>query len=111
MPASGHHSVVVLDATNPEQPREVSRVRFSEDEGPHWLAIDPTGRRVVVNSGGNSKGNRLFVLNFDPASGALAMDERFRDPGGSRDGIDLSAKIWPHGFSGKAVPHGTVFSR
>jgi hypothetical protein len=105
------HAVVVLDITDPERPREASRVDVGDDEQPHWLAIDPAGRRVVVNSGGNSKGNRLFVLDFDPSSGRLTMDRRFRDGGGSDNGVNLSDKTWPHGFSGKAVPHGTVFSR
>ncbi len=75
------------------------------------MALDAAGRRVVLNSGGYSKSNRLFVLNFDPGNGRLAMDGRFRDPGSSRDGVNLSNKTWPHGFSGKALPHGTVFSR
>jgi hypothetical protein len=105
------HAVVVLDITDPEHPREVSRVTLGADEQPHWMAIDSAGRRVVVNSGGTSKGNRLFVLNFDPAGGRLAIDGRFRDPGSAADGINLSDKTWPHGFSGKAMPHGTVFSR
>ena len=105
------HALVALDIADPEHPREVSQVTFGEDEEPHWLAIDPSGRRLVSNSAGYAKGNRLFVINFDPASGALSIDDRFRDPGGTRPGIDLTGKSWPHGFSGKAAPHGTVFSR
>jgi hypothetical protein len=68
-------------------------------------------RRLVLNSAGYAKSNRLFVINFDPASGALSIDDRFRDPGSTRAGIDLTGKSWPHGFSGKPVPNGTVFSR
>jgi hypothetical protein len=105
------HAVVVLDIQDPEHPREVSRVAVGDDEDPHWIAIDPAGRRVVMNSGGYSKSNRLYVLNFEPATGRLTMDARFRDPGGSRDGVNLGEKTWPHGFAGKALPHGTVFSR
>lgn len=75
------HAVVTLDITDPEHPREVSRITFGDDEGPHWLAIDPAGTRIVVNSGGYVKGNRLFVLNFNPANGQLTMDGRFRDRG------------------------------
>ncbi len=105
------HALVALDISDPEHPREVSRVTFGEDEEPHWLAIDPTGRRLVLNSGGYTKGNRLFVIDFDPASGALSIDDRFRDSAGTRPGIDLNGKTWPHGFAGKPVPHGTVFSR
>ena len=84
---------------------------FGEDEEPHWLAIDPSGRRLVLNSAGYTKSNRLFVIDFDPASGALSIDDNFRDAGSARPGIDLTGKTWPHGFSGKPVPHGTVFSR
>ncbi len=104
------HALVALDIAEPENPREVSSVAFGDDEEPHWLAIDPTGRRLVMNSGG-SQGNRLFVINFDPANGALSIDDRFRDAGRARPGIDLTGKNWPHGFSGTPVPHGTVFSR
>lgn len=110
-PVPEAHALVALDLTDPEHPREVSTVTFGDDELPHWAAIDPTGRRVVVNSGGSGTGNRLFVVNFDPSAGTLSMDERFRDAGGTRPGISLTGTRWPHGFAGTAVPHGTVFSR
>jgi len=105
------HALVALDISDPEQPREVASVAFGDHEAPHWLAIDPSGRRLVLNSGGGTKSNRLFVINFDPRNGALSIDDRFRDADDPRPGINLSGKTWPHGFSGKAVPHGTVFSR
>ncbi len=104
------HSVVALDIADPEHPREVASVNLGQDEQPHWAAIDPTGRRVVVNSSG-SEGNRLFLINFDPATGALAVDERFRGAGSDRPGVRLTGLAWPHGFSGTTDPHGTVFSR
>jgi hypothetical protein len=47
-------------------------------------------RRLVLNSAGYAKSNRLFVINFDPANGALSIDDRFRDPGSTRAGIDLT---------------------
>lgn len=105
------HALIALDISNPAAPREVSRVALGDDEEPHWIAIDPTGRRVVLNSGGYVRGNRLFVIDFDPATGKLAIDGRFRDPDDPRPGIDLTGKSWPHGFTGKAAPHGSVFSR
>jgi hypothetical protein len=108
-PVPETHSLVALDISNPENPREVSSVAFGDDENPHWIAIDPSGRRVVLNSGGS--GNRLFLVNFDPETGKLTMDERFRDPGDSRPGLNLTGKSWPHGFTGNAAPHGTVFSK
>ena len=105
------HAVIVLDVADPEHPREVSRVSVGDNEEPHWMAIDRTGRRVVVNSGGYVASNRLFVMNFNPDNGQLIMDERFRDAGGTQAGVNLSARTWPHGFTGSAAPHGTVFSR
>jgi hypothetical protein len=105
------HAVIALDISDPEHPREVSKLTVGEDEQPHWMSIDPTGRRVVLNSSGGGTGNRLFVMNFDPGTGQLSLDERFRDKDSSRSGITLTKRTWPHGFSGTAVPHGTVFSR
>jgi hypothetical protein len=104
------HAVVVLDIADPERPREVSSLVVADDERPHWMAMDPSGRRVVVNSSHSGTGNRLFVLDFDPAGGRLSLDERFRDPGSTRAGISLARRNWPHGFTGTAMPHGTVFS-
>jgi len=103
------HALVALDIADPEHPREVSSLSLGDDEQPHWLAIDPTGRRLVVSSSGY--GSRLYVVNFDPATGALTLDERFRDAGAERPGVRMAQKTWPHGFTGTAVPHGTVFSR
>jgi hypothetical protein len=105
------HAVIALDISDPEHPRQVSKLMVGEDERPHWMSIDPTGRRVVLNSSWGETGNRLFVINFDPATGGLSLDERFRDKDSTRPGITLTARKWPHGFSGTAVPHGTVFSR
>jgi len=105
------HALVSLDIANPEHPHEVARLALGDDEQPHWIAIDGTGRRIALNSAGAGTGNRLFIIDFDPASGALTLDERFRDAGATRPGVSLSQKTWPHGFTGKAIPHGTVFSR
>jgi hypothetical protein len=53
----------------------------------------------------------MFMLNFDPQTGALTLDGRFRDAGSESPGISMDGKSWPHGFRGDAYPHGTVFSR
>ena len=105
------HALVSLDIADPERPREVATLKLGDDEQPHWIAIDNTGRRVALNSAGAGTGNRLFIINFDSASGALTLDERFRDAGAASPGVSFNQKAWPHGFTGKAIPHGTVFSR
>ncbi len=106
----GTFSVVSLDISDPEHPREVSSVTVGKDEYPHWLASDPTNTRLVLNSGG-STGNRLFVMHFDKGTGALAIDRRFRDANDTLPGLKMSGRRWPNGWTGTAFPHGTVFSR
>jgi len=104
------HAVAVYDISDPAKMREVSRVSFDEKQKPHWLAADSDGRRIVMNSGEYGE-HRLYMLNFDSKTGALALDEHFRDPGSNRPGVTMDGKSWPHGFTGDAYPHGTVFSR
>ena len=105
------HALVAMDVSDPEHPRAVSSLKLGDDEQPHWIAIDRSGRRIVLNSAGGGKGNRLYIVHFDSARGALTLDERFRDPGATRPGVSFTQKTWPHGFTGTAIPHGTVFSR
>jgi hypothetical protein len=105
------HALVALDVSDPEHPREAATLKLGDDEEPHWIAVDSAGTRVVLNSAGGGSGNRLFVIDFDSTTGAMKLDERFRDPGATRPGVSFTGKTWPHGFVAKAVPHGTVFSR
>lgn len=103
-------AVVSLDVSDPSHPREVSRVTLGPDDVPHWIAIEPDHRRVVV-TGYKGMRSRALIARFDEATGALAWDERFRDAGSTEPGVHLSGVAWPHGGSGAAVPHGAVFSR
>jgi hypothetical protein len=104
------HAVVVLDIADAEHPREVSRLTLDDKQGPHWIALEPGGRRIVINSGEYAE-HRVFIANFDPQTGSLSLDERFRDRGSDRPGVSMDGKTWPHGFHGNAYPHGAVFSR
>lgn len=115
-PVPDTHTLVAMDISDPEHPREVSTLTLPSDEAPHWIALDPNGKRLVLNSGGGSPkgvtpGNRLYVIDFDPSTGALALDAKFKDAGSDRVGVAMSARNWPHGWAGTAVPHGTVFAR
>jgi hypothetical protein len=105
------HALVVLDVTDPEHPREVSTLDVGADEQPHWIARDSSGKRIVLNSGGAGTGNRVFIVNFDPTTGAVAMDDRFHDAGATRPGIRFSQRSWPSGLVSTGIPHGAVFSR
>jgi hypothetical protein len=106
------HALAAYDISDPIHMREVSRVTFDEKQKPHWISSDEDegGRRIVVNSGEYGE-HRLFIVNFDPQSGALTLDTHFRDAASERPGVSMDGKSWPHGFQGDAYPHGTVFSR
>ena len=104
------HAVVTLDIADADHPREVGRLTLDEKQGPHWIALEPGGKRIVINSGEYAE-HRVFIANFNPQTGSLTLDERFRDRGSNRPGVSMDGKRWPHGFKGNAYPHGAVFSR
>ena len=107
---SSVHALAAYDISNLAHVREVSRVTFDDKQKPHWIAADADGRRIVLNSD-EMGDHRLFILNFDPQTGALKLDEKFRDAGSDLVGVSMDGKTWPHGFKGDAFAHGTVFSR
>jgi hypothetical protein len=86
----------------------VSRVTLGPRNFPHWLALDEDGGRIVVADRGDGE-RRLFILTIDRESGELALDEAFRDEGSERDGVSFDRRDWPHGTTGPAKPHGSVF--
>lgn len=84
-------AVVSLDISNPAAPREVSRATLDTGDVPHWIAVSPDQRRVVVTGYGTLR-NRVALLRLDPKTGQLALD----GPLYQMDG---------------GIPHGAVFSR
>ncbi len=82
-------AVASLDISDPAHPREVSRVSFADTDVPHWIAIAPDQRRVVVTGYGSMR-QRVELLRFDPATGAVTREAGFSVPGS---------------------PHGAVFGR
>jgi len=100
------HGLIALDISNPENPREVSRLTLSEGFRAHWTGWDAKTRRLVTTG----SENRLFLVKLDAKSGALTVDESFKDDNGS-PGFDLANRKWPHGWTGTGKPHGVVFSR
>ena len=116
---AGHHylatvpalnAVVSLDISDPAAPREVARMALGPDDVPHWIALSPDRRRLAV-TGYAGMINRVVLARFDPATGQLALDTRFREEGATAPGYRMDDKTWPHGGSAKGVPHGAVFSR
>jgi hypothetical protein len=109
--ASGtEHAIISLDVSDPSHPKEVGRLAFGNNEFPHWIALEPSGRRLVVTGNGALRG-WVVLARMDPQSGAVTLDSSFRAPGATRPGIDFGALGQPHGDTVSAVPHGAVFSR
>lgn len=101
--------VVSLDISDPARPREASRLILGPDDVPHWIALEPNQRRLVITGYGELS-TRVLMATFDSATGTLALDERFRPAEATRAGFDLVGP-WPHGGAGAGKPHGAVFSR
>ena len=110
--AGATHGLIVLDIANPAKPVEVSRLKLSDTYQPHGTGWDPKTQRVVVTSS-MTQGQpveRLFLMKLDPATGALSLDDSFRDTDG-KIGFSFADRDWPHGWKGSGLPHGVVFSR
>jgi hypothetical protein len=103
------HAAIVLDIANAAQPVEVSRVKFDNNYYPHWSAWDATTNHIVITPG-RSGLSRLYLMEFDPPSGVLKLDESFRDNNG-KPGFNFENREWPQGWKGSGWPHGAVFSR
>jgi hypothetical protein len=102
------HRVFSLDISDPGRIRQVSSVSFDDRQRPHWLATDGS-RVVVVNEPSPAAERRMWMLRVDRTTGRLRLDPDFRDAGSRRPGIAFDRPGWPHGDTGNAVPHGTVF--
>ena len=102
------NAIVSLDVSDPTAPVEVSRLELGGRSFPHWLALDEGSGRIVIADRGDGE-ERLYVARIDRQTGELSLDERFRDPGSDRPGVSFERADWPHGATGAARPHGTVF--
>ena len=104
------HAVVTLDVSQPAQPREVARLSLAPDQVPHWIALEPSGDRLVI-TGYRGLASWVLVAGLDRTTGKLEMDTTLKTPGTSQGGINFGRDQWPHGVTGAAAPHGAVFSR
>ena len=91
------NAVVTLDIADPLKPREVSRLVLGPNDTPHWIALEPDRRRVVI-TGYDGLEHRVVMARFNPSTGQLALDDRFHDRGSTEAGIRISGS-----------PHGAVF--
>ena len=80
------HALVTLDVADPAHPREVGRVAFDSTFKPHWMAFDEGGSRLVVNDGKR----RLYLVKLDRRTGALEIEQSFRDPEAAAAGVSFA---------------------
>lgn len=104
------NAVVSLDISNPAKPTEVSRLVLGPMDIPHWIALEPSHGRVVITGYGRLA-HRVVMASFDPSTGSLSLDSRFRDEGAAEPGVRMDNKSWPHGGRAPGIPHGAVFSQ
>ena len=76
-----------------------------------WLASSAPQQSWMRGGGKLAHQDRILIAHIDPNSGALTLDTGFRDKGAATPGVSFDRATWPHGATGKAVPHGAVFSR
>lgn len=106
-PVGQLHTVVVLDISDPRNPREVFRLPTPATFNPHWLSRDPRSNRLVLGAElGGEEG--FYILRFDDASGTLAFDSTFTGAG-QIGYLSLDREQWPHGASGSAWGHAALF--
>ena len=102
-------SLAVLDLQDPHRPAIVSEFFFGVDARPHWISLEPGGNRIVMTGGGTLRGG-VVLLEINPASGKLSLVESFRSAG-HPFGLSFDSDEWPHGKTGPAYAHGSVFRR
>lgn len=101
-------SVVVMDVSRPLEPVIVDELHFGVDARPHWLAIEPGGRRMVMTGGGTLAGG-VYLIDVDPETGKLRLADDLPATGSAIPGIRFDRDEWPHGNTGPAFAHGAVF--
>ena len=98
--------LVAMDISDPAKPVEVSTLKLDHAfHMPHWLAADRKGNRLVLT--GDDQ-DWVLIVNIDPNTGKLSLDERFRQAGAAAPGIHLTSADSPQ--SGPAAVHGSLFA-
>jgi hypothetical protein len=108
VPVASGRAIVSLDITDPAHPVEVSRLRSDSTFAPHWLSTDPASDRIVVGSADGGE-PRVLIARLNPSTGMLRWDERFRDRGSSRRGVDLDRPELRHGSASHVMGHAALF--
>lgn len=109
IPVQKSNEIVVLDISDPGNPREVSTLTADKGFKPHYASLEPGTNRIAL-TGFMGSDFRVMMMRINQETGALSWDESFRDPNTGKLGVDFARESWPHGDSGPAAPHGIVWS-
>jgi hypothetical protein len=94
--------------------------------GPHWGALDNFAKQANGTYQETRNETRFAVSNYFVAlsgvdgdhkvniidrdkDGKLSFDKKFRDENLGTVGVDFNRTVWPHGATGAAKPHSTLF--
>lgn len=108
MPVAWSQMIVVLDIADTSSPKEVARLTLPPDFDAHWAVKDPGSNRIALGAE-VEKEKGIYMLVFDPATGALSLDESVSSTVERPGYIDLETQAWPHGASGAAWAHAALF--
>jgi hypothetical protein len=117
---AGRDQVIGLDVHDPFHPKRAFKVDIPSHgrgrAGPSALAMSADGGKFAVADytaevpAYRLDGDRrVHMLRFDEDTGALRLDERFRDEQTGETGVSFDRDRWPHGETGAARPHGLLF--
>ncbi|MEO5824460.1 MAG: hypothetical protein ABIR59_01080, partial [Gemmatimonadales bacterium] len=85
----------------PSAPRVVSQLVLDSTliKGVHWVSVNKAGNRLAITGDGPS----LVMARFDPATGAIAIDDKFKTSGAANSGITVrnlaGQMLHPHGVA------------
>jgi hypothetical protein len=94
------HEIVTLDVSDPTNLVEVARLAVEDGFNPHWAQVDPGTHRFAL-SGFGPNAEHVRIYQVDPETGELTLDTE----------ISMVREDWPHGSTGRAMPHSVLFGR
>ena len=100
-------AVRVFNIRDPKAPQLVQELSVGRAM-PHWTSANDDGTRMLLGGYGGLL-SRMLMLNFDPATGDISIDENFGEGDEKGPGLILTRDTWPHGDTGPAIAHGSVF--
>jgi hypothetical protein len=74
-------SLVVLDVSTPKKPVIADELAFGVDTRPHWLALEPGGKRIVMTGEGTLAGGVCHsprrLVHLSPIARTASVTLRF----------------------------------